>query len=84
MSDFIDESRTMTPARREHIHNHRKKADVYGPELPYSIGKAAKSRPRNRCVTCDCGNGLFVSETTYIVICSHCGKLVKTPRCGGE
>ena len=75
---MIDDSRGMTPERRKHIHDHRKKADSYGPELPVQIGKPKKTRPRNIEVICDsCGQHIYVSKVTYLVECLNCKSLVK-------
>ena len=76
-NDFIDEARGMTPQRKQHIQDHRKKADLYGKNLPFEIGKPKKSRPNTTMVICpECGRYIWVNKTTCVVECISCKKLV--------
>jgi hypothetical protein len=74
----IDESRGMTPERRRYIHEHRKKADLYGPELPFDIRKPRKIRAREIMVECPkCGKSVWVSKVTCMVECTSCKFLIE-------
>lgn len=77
MSDLVDDHRGMTPARKKHIQDHRRKADLYGPNLPFSFSKPKKGKPNNIEVVCECGRYVFVNKDTYMVICPSCQAIIK-------
>jgi hypothetical protein len=74
-----EDRREMTPARRKFIQDHRKKADTYGPKLPYEFGlfkPKIGSGPRNIEVECgSCGRTLLVARTTCAAVCPSCKTL---------
>lgn len=74
---FGENRKEMTPARRKMIHDHRKHADTYGPELPVQIGTFKPklgNKPNNIEHICECGHRLRVSSITHAVICPKCSK----------
>lgn len=73
---MLDESRGMTPARKKHIHDHRKRADSYGPQLPYDIGKPTRPKAYNIATQCpECGTVAWVTKRCCMVICRSCSNL---------
>ena len=70
----------MTKERRDMIHNHRKKADLYGPEQPFQFGifksktSSLKAEIYFKCNSCGKMEVLEVRKNTYAVPC-ECGGL---------
>jgi hypothetical protein len=82
LGELYDSSRRdeITPTRRKLLHKKMKEAELYGREMPFSIGKKRqlKEKPKNYWVKCEqCGNEMAVSKITYIVVCSRCNNLCK-------
>jgi hypothetical protein len=81
MSDMLDETRGMTPARSKYIQSDRKRRDTYGPKLPFEIGifkKKLGTKPREIEIICSgCGESIFVTKITLCVICSGCHTINK-------
>ena len=79
--DWIGEKGTdITPSRRKYIHDHRKKADLYGPKLPFEIGVFKKkfgNKTRDIEFVCECGKRMYGTKNTYIIACPDCGGLCK-------
>ena len=80
LGEMYDETRRdeITPTRRKWLHKKMKEAELYGKEMPFSIGKKRqlKAGVRNCWVACDsCGHEMAVSRITCAVICSRCGTL---------
>jgi len=76
---FSSDRYEMTPERRKKIHEHRKKADLYGPELPFQIGgfkKKLGNKVKDVLVSCSCGKVMSVSRITVSVVCPSCGTLI--------
>jgi len=79
--EMLSEDRSeMTPARRKMIHDHRKKADLYGPQLPFEFGIFKPKlgfKKRDVEVMCNkCNNTTWVSDRTHAVVCRHCSTLI--------
>jgi DNA-directed RNA polymerase subunit RPC12/RpoP len=71
----------MTPTRRKMIHKRRKQAELYGSNLPFDFGvfkpKLGNKR-RDMEVLCNkCQTPISVSKITYMIVCRHCGNLIK-------
>jgi hypothetical protein len=67
-----------TKEYRKKIHKDSKFADDYK-NLPYKFSKPKKDKARNICFTCvECGNEMFITEDTLLVICSICNKVNRT------
>lgn len=77
---YSEDRNEMTPARKKMIHERRKKADLYGPNLPFEFGifkPKLGSKKRDVEVVCNkCDNATWVSNITHAVICKHCGTLI--------
>jgi len=78
--DMLGQDRKeITPARRKMIHDHRKKADTYGPKLPYEIGifkPKVGTGPKNIEVECSsCGKSLLITKATHAIECPSCKTL---------
>jgi|WetSurSiteA1Bulk_404760.scaffolds.fasta_scaffold227604_2 hypothetical protein len=71
--------REVPPARRKMIHDHRKKADTYGPKLPFELGifkPKVAGGPRNVEIECtSCGKSLFITKATCAIECPSCKTL---------
>jgi hypothetical protein len=75
---YSEDRSEMTPARRKMIQDHRKQADLYGPELPFQFGIFKPKlgiRRREVAVECDCGNIMYVTKITCMVVCPKCNSL---------
>ncbi len=60
----------------ERIRRESKLADEKN--LPFTISKPKKTRPHNTGYICKCGEVLWLTKVTYMVICSSCNQLSKT------
>ena len=68
-------SRGMTPERKKMIHNHRKQQDLYGPSLPYDVGKFSSKNNHTIDFYCpNCSTGMKVGKNTCLVVCSCCNQ----------
>lgn len=78
---FSHDRSEMTPARRKMIHDHRKKADRYGPELPIQFGifkPKLGNKPREIEFECgQCGTITYVSKITHGIVCKGCNQFQK-------
>lgn len=81
LGEWYSEDRSeMTPRRRKFIHEQRKKAELYGPKLPYDFGiftKKYNTGKRDIGVQCECGHHIFVTKMTCFVECRNCKSLVR-------
>jgi len=62
--------------RREQIRRETKFADEHK-NLPFKFLPYKAPKSKTRCFECDCGHGLWVHRSTYMIHCTECDKLKK-------